>query len=453
MNKPSEIILIGAGLVGSLLSIYLARRGYQVTIFERRQDMRRHKISAGRSINLSLSVRGIHALKEVELFDKVKPLLVPMRSRMIHDLEGNLQEQPYGHTEREVHYSVSRAALNVLLMDAAEATTKVKIQFEQKCEQIDFATRQLTLCDETTKTSTTLSFQTIIATDGSNSAIRQEMQQQLQHFQCSEDYIEHGYKELTIPARPDGSYAIEKNALHIWPRGEYMLIALPNVDGSFTVTLFLPLAGERSFAKLTDGTALHTFFAEQFGDALEWIPNLEQDFFNNPTGRMITVRCQPWHINDAALLLGDAAHAIVPFHGQGMNCGFEDCSTLNELLEHHAGNWPTLFAELEKARKPNCDAIADLSLENYIEMRSKVRDPHFLAKKQLGLHLEEAFPDLFIPRYSMVMFHRIPYAVAKERGKIQAEILDSLCKSDNPQQPLDLQAAKKLLQQRLPSIS
>jgi kynurenine 3-monooxygenase len=450
-NDSKKITLVGAGLAGSLLAIYLARHGYEVEIYERRPDMRKVEISAGRSINMALSTRGIHALKEVEMLDEMMQQAIPMRGRMIHALDGALSFLPYGKDETEVIYSISRGGLNMALMDAAEKKYGVKIHFNEKCTGLDLQSGELKLDNPVQKSTKKRETTTVIGTDGSASAIRTAMLA-TPRFNFSQDYLEHGYKELTIPPGPNGAFRIEKHALHIWPRGTYMLIALPNMDGSFTCTLFFPFEGEHSFESLKSGDAVVRFFEQQFPDAVPLMPTLVDDFFENPTGALATVRCFPWHAGDRAALLGDAAHAIVPFFGQGMNCAFEDCTYLNECLEKHGGNWEQIFIEYENLRKPNADAIADLAIANFIEMRDHVADPKFALKKDVELALEKRFPDLFIPKYSMVTFHRIPYSIAQARGKMQERILAILCRSIDRVNDLDWRDAENVLKNELEAL-
>jgi kynurenine 3-monooxygenase len=446
--QSKHITVIGAGPAGSLLSIYLARRGYQVTVYERRPDLRRVEIPAGRSINLALANRGIHALAEIGLLDQVNKLLIPMRGRMIHAEGGALQLQPYGHRPHEVIYSVSRSALTALLMDAAEATGQVEIRFNQSCQGVDLERRLLVFQEEIGQAWQEVAFERVIGCDGVQSRVRAAIVHATSG-RCSEELLEHSYKELNIPPGENCSFQMEPNALHIWPRGDYMLIALPNLDGGFTATLFLPNEGERSFSMLTTKAQISAFFNEQFPDTLTLMPRIKEEFFSHPTGRLSTIRTTPWHFRDEAVILGDAAHAIVPFHGQGMNCAFEDCSAFHQCLARFSEDWDSVFSEFEALRKPNADAIADLSLENYVEMRSTVRDPRFQLKKELAWRLEDRHPDRFIPRYSMVMFHRIPYAEAKRRGVIQDEILNMLTEGIESLDRVDYAHADRMIEQRL----
>ena len=446
-TSKDNITLVGAGLAGSLLSIYLAKRGLQVEVYERRPDMRKVEISAGRSINLALSVRGLHALQKAGLRERIMQIAIPMKGRMLHSINGELSLVPYGRKESEVINSVSRAELNMQLITAAEEHG-VEINFNQRCTGLDFESGTLKLYDEGSNHDSVRQTSVVIGTDGSASAIRAEMAK-LGSGHYSKDDLEHGYKELTIPAGSDGQFLLEKNALHIWPRKSYMLIALPNLDGSFTCTLFFPMTGEPSFESLTTGEAVLAFFGEQFPDALDLMPTLVEDFFTNPTGALATIRCQPWHVAGKACLLGDAAHAIVPFFGQGINCGFEDCVVLDECISTYGSNWQKIFQEFEKRRKINTDAIAELSLANYFEMRDHVADPMFALKKQVEFALEERYPEKFIPKYSMVSFHHIPYSGALAKGKIQEKILAELCQSVESVEDLDWEKADALIKEKL----
>lgn len=446
-NKP--VILIGAGLAGSLLAIYLARRGYRVDVYERRPDMRQTQISAGRSINLALSVRGIHALHEVGMDDAMLSISIPMKGRMVHPLFGEVNFQPYSRNPAEHINSISRGELNARLMNGAEATRSVRFFFNQRCTGMNLESGDVYLKDENTGEETIAVGQTVIATDGSASAIRMEMLRS-RWFNFSQHYEEHGYKELTLPPADGGGFRIDKNALHIWPRGTYMLIALPNLDGSFTVTLFYPMRGEHSFESMDTPEKVWSFFEKQFPDVLPHMPTLLDDYFNNPVGSLLTVKCWPWFVSDKACLLGDAAHAIVPFFGQGMNCAFEDCSVLDECIDRHGGNWEAVFVDYAARRKANADAIADLARENFIEMRDRVADARYLLKKKIEKQLADKFPDRFVPKYEMVSFHRIPYADAMERGRIQETILDELAGPLEDAGEPDWQKAQSLIHSLLP---
>ncbi len=443
MTADTAITLIGAGPVGALMSTYLARRGFDVTVYERQPDMRRAAISAGRSINLALANRGINALEKVGLMDELNRRLIPMRGRMVHHESGELDLQPYGNKPEEVIYSVSRADLNKSLINAAEARG-VSIHFNQRCEGLDIAAGKLALVDEISGERREMSGGAIVGTDGGGSVVREAIITAT-GGELSEDILDHGYKELVIPPDPGGGFAMDKNALHIWPRGGFMLIALPNPDGSFTATLFLPNEGEDGFADLQSTAEVETFFNRRFADTVPLVANLTSSFFESPTGMLGTIRCFPWRHRGNAVVMGDAAHAIVPFHGQGMNAGFEDCVAFDACIERHGSNWIKVFAEFEENRKPDAEAIADMALENYVEMRDSVRDPKFLLKKELAWKLEERHPDIFIPRYVMVMFHLLPYAEAYRRGKVQSAILDELIESVTSVDDVDFHQAENLI--------
>jgi kynurenine 3-monooxygenase len=446
MNR--RVTIIGAGLGGALAAIFLARRGLDVTLYERRPDLRQVPQPAGRSINLALANRGLKALRMAGLEPGVRKLLTAMRGRMVHPLEGGLDLQPYGQRAHEVIYSVSRPGLNAVLLDAAEAAG-VRLRFGMRCTSVDFAADQLEFEDEASGKAVSVPLTPCIGADGAGSMVRRALAT-IPGFEASEDPLAHGYKELSILPGALGRHRLESNALHIWPRGGYMLIALPNHDGTFTVTLFLPYDGEASFASLANPAAVRRFFAAEFPDAAGLIHNLEKEFFANPTGALGTVRCHPWHLEGRALLLGDAAHAIVPFHGQGMNCAFEDCMELDRCLEECDGDWTRSFALFSARRKPNADAIAEMALENYVEMRDAVRDPGFLLRQRVGFELERRFPDRFVPRYALVMFRDdVPYAEAQRRGKIQEEILLALTSGLDDAAAVDYRRAGRLIGDRL----
>jgi kynurenine 3-monooxygenase len=449
-SKPAEqsVLLVGAGLVGSLLSIFLARRGRAIEIRERRPDMRRERISAGRSINLAISTRGLSALGEVGLREEALRNAIPMKGRIMHAVSGELTFQSYGKDDSQYINSISRAWLNQRLMTAAEETGKVAIRFNSRATAFDAETGECAFRDEKRGAEVRVRANVVIGTDGSASAIRQEIARRT-GAPVSQEHLAHGYKELVIPPAEGGGFRMERNALHIWPRGTYMLIALPNLDGSFTCTLFLPMKGPLSFESLDTPAKVLEFFRAQFPDAVPLIPRLTEDFSGNPTGSMVTVKCAPWHWRDRAVLLGDAAHAIVPFFGQGMNCGFEDCTVIDSLLESRGENWGAAFEEFSRLRKPDADAIADMAVENFVEMRDRVADPRFLLEKQVEKALMTEFPGRYVSRYSMVSFSTIPYRLAYEAGRIQAGILAELCRGiDRPEQ-LDLARARTLVEERL----
>ncbi|PYX57264.1 MAG: kynurenine 3-monooxygenase [Acidobacteria bacterium] len=447
LSRPQTITIIGAGLNGPLLGLSLAKRGFRVEIYERRPDMRRVRIEAGRSINLALSTRGIHALQTAGLWDSLRNLIIPMKGRMMHSIAGELTFQPYGKDEAEVINSISRAELNVALMNAAEVQGAA-IHFDQRCIGFELKSGALRLRHEESRQETTLESNVVIGCDGSASAIRHEMLK-LNRFNFSQQYLDYGYKELTIPSKLNGGHALEKHALHIWPRGSFMLIALPNVDGTFACILFLPFEGPDSFATLTRHWDVVKFFEGRFPDVVPLTPHLTDNYFTNPTGTMVTIKCSPWYVEGKSLLLGDAAHAIVPFFGQGLNCGFEDCTQLLELLDRHGLDWPRVFKEFDQKRKINTDAIADLAIENFAEMRDRVADPRFLFRKQVELALEARHPRQFVPKYAMVTFHRIPYSVALARGAIQDRILSEICDHIGRIEDLDWAKAGRLITTQL----
>ena len=443
MNR--EITLVGAGLVGALAATLLAQRGFAVTAFERRPDPRIHGFLGGRSINLALAERGWHGLRVAGLQERIGRLAVMMRGRMVHHADGHTELLRYGRDDSQVIWSVSRGALNMALLDAAESAG-ARIHFGQRLDGADWKTSTLRFADDEGATRTHVA-PAIVGADGAGSALRTAM---AAHADLGERFepLEHGYKELEIPARHGGAFAIEPNALHIWPRGNYMCIALPNAEGSFTVTLFLPNAGKPSFATVRTAADAHALFARDFADALPLIPDLEKDFAANPTGILGTLYLERWHLDGRALLIGDAAHAIVPFHGQGMNCGFEDAVELADLLAD-TNDLGAAFAEFQHRRKPNADAIAAMALENYVEMRDSVADAHFLLMRALERQLAARKPGHFVPRYWMVTFSRLPYAVAFERGEIQTGILRELTQGKSELAQVDLALADRLVDERL----
>jgi len=416
-------IIIGAGLVGSLHAVYLAKRGVNVEMYERRPDMRTVDISAGRSINLAISHRGLKALDRVGLKEKVLEMVIPMPGRMIHDVEGNTNFQPYGKDGQHIN-SVSRGGLNALLMSEAEKAG-VKVHFNQRCMNMNLDAGKATFRDEVSGEVTEVTANHIYGTDGAFSEVRHAMMM-TDRFDYSQTYLKHGYKELSIPAAEGGRFRIEKNALHIWPRGGYMLIALPNLDGSFTVTLFLAFEGKHAFENLNTEKEVLDFFNEVFPDVVPHMPTLAADFFGNPTSSLCTVRCFPWRYKDKALIFGDASHAIVPFYGQGMVSGFEDCFVFNQLADEHWNDKETLFDEFQNSRKPDDDAIADLALRNFIEMRDSVADPRFLLRKQIEKKLSAKHPDKWTPLYEMVTFSEMRYSEALSRGKEQDKIMEEI---------------------------
>ena len=443
----SKVVVIGAGLAGSLLAIYLAKRGIEVDVCEARADMRKQKIGGGRSINLALSDRGIMALRGVGMDEQVLAKAVPMDGRMIHSTEGETKLLPYSGRKGEHINSVSRAGLNIALMNEAEKYPGVQFIFNHRCIGFNAAVGEVIFAN-----GRTLRGDTVIATDGAGSAVRDSMAGGLPSFRMSQVFLEHGYKELHIPPGPFGKFVIERNALHIWPRHQFMMIALPNLDGSFTCTLFLnqeskpevvttanynsPAAASSvsvppasSFEHLSSKRSLLEFFNREFRDAVPLMPFLEEDFFGNPTGVLGTVRCWPWNIEGKVLLLGDAAHAMVPFYGQGMNCAFEDVRVLDELIEKHGDDWQQVYWNYGDLRKFNADAIQDMAEENFYEMRDATADPVFQRKRELETKLEQTFPEYF-SKYSMVTFREdLPYSVAKEKGNAQDQLLMEICET------------------------
>lgn len=415
--EQRKITILGAGLVGSLLSIFLARRGYEVTLYERRPDMRKAGAVGGRSINLALSHRGLKALDAVGIKEKIQEACIPMPGRMIHDLKGHLDFQPYGKEGQFIN-SVSRGGLNELLMNEAEKAG-VNILFDKRCVDVDFESATA-IFDNGEKVSADFLF----GADGAFSALRSAMQK-TDRFNYQQHYITAGYKELTMPPTASGDFALDPGALHIWPRGKYMLIALPNLDKSFTCTLFFPFEGPESFEALQTPEEVEGFFHEKFRDAVPHLPHLKEEFFENPTSSLVTVRCDPWVKGNTALI-GDAAHAVVPFYGQGMNAGFEDCHVLDQLLEKHGSINESLLNEYPALRIPDANAIADLALYNFIEMRDKVADERFILQKKIEKRLNEAYPNQWVPLYSMVTFSDFRYSEAIAKGKRQQEIMDKV---------------------------
>lgn len=489
MNNQ-KVIIIGAGLSGSLLSLYLAKRGIETEVYESRGDMRLEEMSAGRSINLALSDRGIAALKQVGMDEYMLKEAVPMYGRLIHSVDGKTNFLPYSGREGEYINSVSRGGLNIALINEADNYAESTFHFDQKCVDYDCESGEALIENTATGEKFNVKGDTLIATDGAGSAVRRAMMNSrcIDRFNYSQDFLEHGYKELSIPSRSEfvgelpelsdkaeGEFLMEKNALHIWARHQFMMIALPNFDGSFTCTLFLAYEGKDSFDAIDTGNwgkdisivsdsehvninstsqvsdllttvrytdesrqSLLKFFEANFADAIPLMPNLVDEFFTNPTGNLGTIKCFPWNVGGKSLLLGDSAHAIVPFYGQGMNASFEDCRIFDELLEKHGTDWEKVFEDYSEQRKINTDAIADLALENFHEMQDAVADPVFVKKRELETRLEHTFPDYF-SKYSLVTFREdIPYSEAKKRGNAQNELLMKICENVENVSDIDL---------------
>jgi kynurenine 3-monooxygenase len=442
--------IAGAGLAGALLALLLARRGHAVDVYEWRADPRRTGFAGGRSINLALAERGMQALRLAGLERDVLDQAVMMRGRMVHGLDGGTSLLRYGRDDSEVIWSVHRGRLNLTLLEAAERAG-AKLHFGQRVDGVDFDARRIALKDETDGTVRHAGFTHLLGADGAGSAVRRAM---AAHADLGERFepLGHGYKELEVPPGTDGRWLLEPNALHIWPRGGYMCIALPNAERTFTVTLFLPNEGEHpSFATVATPAQAAALFARDFPDLVPLVPDLAEDFARNPVGLLGTLRLARWRIGDAALLLGDAAHALVPFHGQGMNCAFEDCIELDALLGA-GGGVEQAFADFEATRRPNAEAIAAMALENYVEMRDLVDDPAFLLRKQVERALADRHPGRFVPRYAMVTFRRTPYVVARERGAVQWAIVDELARGKSRIDEVDLARGDALVRERLPPL-
>jgi len=423
-ERPA-VRIIGAGPTGALLAILLQRRGHAVELYESRPDPRGRPPESGRSINLALADRGIHALQLAGVFRDLEEALLPMRGRLIHDADGGTSLQPYGRRPNELIYSISRHRLNQTLLEVAARQPGVTVHFEHRFESAEFDEGTALIRDLRHDSLIRVPMHPLLATDGAGSGIRRCMSS-AHVIDAHETDLEHGYKELSIPADAAGRHRMAPDALHIWPRGNFMLIALPNEDGSFTATLFLAKHGEVSFESLTETAAIDRFLSQNFPDARDLMPDRIAEFNDHPVGFLGTVSASPWHYRGMTALIGDSAHAIVPFHGQGMNCCFEDCVEFDACILEHA-SWESVFAEFGALRKPNTDAIAVMALDNYLEMRERVANPKFRLQQALSLELERRFPERFIPRYSMVMFHHeIPYQTALRRGTVQAELLAEL---------------------------
>ena len=435
MQTSLKIAVVGSGLVGSLLAIYLKRAGHTVHVYDRSPDIRKTQFS-GRSINLAMSDRGWRALDDVGLGDTIRPLAISMEKRAIH-VADTLNYQYYGK-EGESIYSISRGLLNRKMVNLAEAEG-VEFFFETRVWDVDMPNATLQTGETEKGAWSDLKYDKVFGADGAFSRVRHRMQRQSM-FNYSQEFLNMGYKELNIPANADGTHKLDKNSFHIWPKQAFMLIAMPNTDGSFTCTLFMPFEGENSFDSLKDKDTLKDFFAEHFPSTLDVIPNLVEDFFKNPTSTLVTMKCYPWTFEDKVALIGDACHAIVPFYGHGMNAGFEDITILNQMIQQYGDDWTTIFKEYEKSRKPNADAIAELSYRNFMEMSSKTADDKFHLQKKIEKHFSEKYPDKWLPLYSRVTFSFRPYSEALALGDSQKAIMDEVMKMDDIEHIWDSEA-------------
>lgn len=438
-----KVAIVGAGLVGSLQAILMAKKGYEVSVFERRPDLRKAKLIAGKSINLALSDRGWKALELAGIAEDIRQISIPMYKRCMHALDGTLTYQPYGKEDQAI-YSVSRGGLNQKLMNLADNYPTISYNFNLKCQDIDLKTNTLSFQHTENKERVTFEADKVMATDGAFSAVRMRMQKSSM-FDYSQKYLDHGYKELVIPANEDGTHKLDKNCLHIWPRGEFMMIALANLDGSFTCTLFFPMKGEISFESLKTREQVQAFFEKTFPDAIPMMPTLLDDYEENPTSSLVMVRCSPWNYGDDVVLMGDAAHAIVPFYGQGMNCGFEDCTVFHEMHEAANGNWDGLLEKFSEQRVPDGNAILDLALYNYVEMRDLTADPDFLLRKKIEAKFHNLYPELWLPLYSQVTFSHIRYSEAWANGQKQDAIMSQLMQEPNIHSEWDSDATMEKL--------
>ena len=445
MNKKEKILIVGAGLCGSMLALRMAQRGYQVVVYESRSDLRKSDISAGRSINLALSNRGLKALRMAGIEEKARELCIPMKGRLMHDAASNTFESNYSGRQGEFINSISRGDLNGLLLTEAEKYSNVKIHFNTRCLEIDIETKIASFQSIDSEKQFTVQADVIFGTDGAGSSLRKSYEKQFPEFSVTQDFLTHGYKELEIPADKNGNHVISKEHLHIWPRGDYMLIALPNMDGSFTVTLFLSYSeGLYNFDNLVTEEKIIEFFKKDFPDALSLIPDVLKEFENNPTGKLGTIKCYPWSYKGNTLLLGDSSHAIVPFYGQGMNASFEDVYVFDNVLNQFEGDWSTVFSEFQKQRKIDTDAIADLAIDNYYEMRDHVANPLFKEKRIVEMNLEKYFPTEYFSKYSLVTFNEyIGYHEAMTKGRAQDKVL--LKMAENPMYSSSLQMSKELM--------
>jgi kynurenine 3-monooxygenase len=437
-----NITIVGGGLVGSLLAVFLAKRGHRINVFERRPDPRKTNVYAGRSINLVVSHRGWTALKAAGVHEAVERIVVPVHARMTHDRDGRLTRLPYSIDEQPIH-SVSRGELNKVMLTEAERFTNVKLHFDHRCAGVHLDTGTCTFVNEATGEASAVPADVVFGSDGAPSAVRQEMMKL--RFNFSQSFIEHDYKEIAFPPRPDGTPRMDPHCLHIWPRRWFMMMGLANLDGGFTGTLFMPHEGEHSFDRIKDERDLLRFFEEHFRDAIPMLPDLAQQYFRNPQSNLAIIRCGPWNYKDKVALIGDAAHAIVPFYGEGMNAGYEDCKVLNDLLNQHGDDdWGTVLDAYHKARKPNGDAIADLSLRNFVEMRDLVADPRFILRKKIEGRLQARHPDKWLPLYSQVKFSDIPYKQAWDEGLRHDRIMEQVLAMPGIEEKWESEEVEKL---------
>ncbi len=443
--KSKHVAITGGGLVGSLLAVVLARKGHRVEVFERRPDIRKMKVVQGRSINLALSDRGWRALQEAGLESEIRSIALPMSGRLMHATTGALTYQPYGK-EGQAIYSVSRGLLNQQLLACADVFDNVSLHFDHRCDELNPISGTLGFHHEGQSVEKT--FDHVFGTDGAFSAVRNRLMRS-DRFNYSQEYLNHGYKELEIPANPDGTHRMRNDCLHIWPREEFMMIALPNPDGSFTCTLFMAFEGKNAFENLTDAESVLKFFETFFPDVMPLMPTLTDDFRDNPTSSLVMVKCAPWHVQDKVLLLGDAAHAIVPFYGQGMNCGFEDCRLLSEWMDEFGDDWHGLFSHFSARRKPAADGILELALRNYIEMRDKTADPSFLLQKKIEARFAARHPEKWIPLYAQVTFSHIPYHEALANGDRQDAIMREVMNRPDIEAVWDSEAVEQAILERL----
>ena len=448
--KGERIVIVGAGLVGSVMAVCLADRGFAVDVYERSPDIRRSNLDAGKSINITLCERGLKALDAVGAGDALRRIAVPAYGRLIHAEDGELTFQPYGNN-REAIYSVSRNELNRVLLGFAESRPGIRFFFEQKCIGIGLATNTVELKNTRTSEVSRQTAGRIIGADGAYSAVRTHLQRG-RRFNYSQQFWHQGYKELVVPAQADAGWTSEKNVLHIWPRGDYMLIGFPNTDGSFTCALHLPFEGELSFASLKTEADLLSFFERSFPDVMTSMSNLVEDFFTHPPGLMVTIKCAPWSFEDKALLIGDAAHAIYPSYGQGANAGFEDCVTLAACVDRYGDDWKSIFREYEQRRKPNTDAIADLCIEHFDELRALVGERRFLLRKQIERRINQLFPDKFQDLYSMITFTCLPYTEALRISRQQNLLTERLLNAEGIEEKLHDHQADRLIQEIIQAV-